>query len=415
MVFCFIFAGFFFKKNDFMHRTKFFLLVICSVFLFFTSCKDSKEYSVDSAFTDYLQRFETEGATRGHTFDPQTNGLIIEFGNLSNNDAGLTHYEKPIRIQIDRTYWNAISKSAGADLMKEDLIFHELGHGLLNRDHLNTTLENGDWKSMMCGGTSVNNRSWNINYRGMRRKYYIDELFNESTPAPDFSSTQLAVDTTGYNSYVKFTFDSPTQAGWPLGDSVNYNISLDNGRLRFQSKVAETYLVFVNLSVPITVQTDFSYELTLNYPIGDVSNQYGLIFGPVPAGSSGTSDPVEFFSINNNQNMYMGNRSWYSFFTELTESSIIPTGNNKLKVFNIGQTLYYFINNVYCYSSEMVAIGSLNQFGFLVPPKGVVWLDNLQVSKKGSLNVVNKVKQNLKFEFGTQRVTKLNLHFINNQ
>ena len=415
MVFCFIFAGIFLKKNDRMFKTRYFLWLICSVFLFITSCKDSKEYNVDSAFTDYLQRFETEGASRGHTFDPQANGLIIEFGNLANNDAGLTHYEHPIRIQIDRKYWTAISNSAGADLMKEDLIFHELGHGLLNRDHLNTTLENGDWKSMMCGGTMVNNRSWNINYRGIRRKYYIDELFNESTPAPDFSSNQLAVDTTGFNSYLRFTFDSPSQAGWTLGDSANYKISLDNGRLRFQSKVNVAYLIYVKLSIPLTAQTDFSYEMLLNYPAGDITNQYGLIFGPVPAGSDGTKDPVEFFSINNNRNMYMGNRSWYSFFTELTESSIVPAGNNKLKVFNIGQTLYYFINNVYCYSSEMVATGSINEFGFMVPPQGIVWLDNLQISKKGSAKVINQVKQNLQLEFRTQKVDKFILHAINNQ
>ena len=129
-----------------MSRTKYYFVLVCSCFLVFTSCKDSKEYRVDSSFSDYLQRFETEAASRGRTFDPQSSGLIIEFANLKDNTAGLTHYEKPIRIEIDQTYWNDISKSAGADLMKEDLIFHELGHGLLKREHLNTTLENGDWK-----------------------------------------------------------------------------------------------------------------------------------------------------------------------------------------------------------------------------------------------------------------------------
>jgi hypothetical protein len=391
------------------------LLVSCGVLLFITSCKNSKEYSIDPSFTDYLQRFETEGATRGKNFNPEANGLIIEFGNLTNGDAGLTHYEKPVRIQIDRTYWNAISKSAGADLMKEDLIFHELGHGLLNRAHLNTTLANGDWKSMMCGGDKVNNRSWNINYHGERRKYYLDELFNESTSAPDFASMQLPVDTTGFTSIVSFNFNTPSQAGWNIGDSTNYKISLDNGRLRFQSKVNDAYLVFVKLPTPITIQTDFSYELTLNYPVGDSSNQYGIIFGPVSSATSGTTDPIEFFNINNNQNMFMGNRSWYSFFTELTETSIFSTGNNKLKVFKIGQLLYYFINNVYCYSSEIVAADTLNEFGFMVPSQGVVWIDNLNISKKGTTNISSQAKQNLKFEFGTQKTNSINLYKIKNQ
>ena len=398
-----------------MSVSRYLLLSVCSGFLCFTSCKNSKEYSVDPSFIDYLQRFETEGTARGKTFDPEANGLIIEFGNLANGDAGLTHYEKPIRIQIDRTYWDAISKSAGADLMKEDLIFHELGHGLLNRAHINTTLANGDWKSMMCGGDKVNNRSWNINYHGERRKYYVDELFNESTPAPDFASLQLPVDTTGFSTFVSFNFDTPSQAGWSIVDSTNYKISLDNGRLRFQSKVNDAYLVFVKLPTPVAIQSDFSYELTLNYPLGNLSDQYGIIFGPVSSASSGTTDPIEYFNINNNQNMYVGNRSWYSFFTELTEKSIVAFGINKLKVFKIGQFLYYFINNIYCYSSEIVAADNLNEFGFMVPSQGVIWIDNLNISKKGTTNISTQSKQNLKFEFGTQKTSPINLNKVNNQ
>jgi len=398
-----------------MFKSSYYFVLICTSLFIFTSCKDSKEYRVDSSFADYLQRFETEGASRGRTFDLQANGLIIEFANLKDNTAGLTHYEKPIRIEIDKTYWDDISKSAGADLMKEDLIFHELGHGLLKRDHLNTSLENGDWKSIMCGGDKVDNRSWNINYRGMRRKYYLDELFNESTPAPDFSSNQLAVDTTGYGSFVSYNFDTPAQAGWILGDNQNYTISLDNGRLKFLSKVSEVYLVLLKLPNPITIQTDFSYEITLSYPTGDATSQYGLVFGPVAAGSTGNNDPIEYLTINNNQKMYMGNRSWYSYFTELTKTSVLPGGNNKLKVFKIGQVLYYFINNVYCYTSEIVATSTLNEFGFLVPPNGTVWMDNLQISKKGTTNVAARVQQNMPVEFSVQKADRFIQHTINNQ
>ncbi|HET7732487.1 MAG TPA: hypothetical protein VFK73_01515, partial [Paludibacter sp.] len=194
-----------------MNSIRFFGVILLVFLIFLPSCKDPNEYRVDPAFADYLLRFENEVGARGRTFDVTTNGLIIEFATLKNSTAGLTHYENPIRIEIDRNYWNDISKTAGADLMKEDLIFHELGHGLLKRKHLNTTLENGDWKSIMCGGTKVNNRPWNINYKGVRRAYYIDELFNESTPAPEFSSNQLLVDTLGYTPKLKLSFNSTSK------------------------------------------------------------------------------------------------------------------------------------------------------------------------------------------------------------
>jgi len=401
-----------------MKFIKIYSVFVLLILLLFSSCKNSHEYSVDSAFTDYLQRFEDEGALRGHTFDLKSSGLIIEFGDLTDSAAGLTHYETPIRIQIDRTYWKAISNTAGADMMKEDLIFHELGHGVLGRSHLNTMLENDDWKSMMCGGTKVNNRSWNINYRGERRKYYLDELFDINTEAPAYSSMQLVVDTTAFYSVLKRNFDTQAQAIWALKDTTTYKTSLSNGRLCFQSKVNQVFFVIANILTPINISSDFSYELSLQYPSGGVSNQYGLLFGPTAITSNSSNDSIEYFSINNNLKMYMGNRSWYSFFTELTESSILPMAANKLKVFKIGNMLYYFINNVYCYQSEIVANSTLSQFGFMVPANGTVWIDNFQISQRGSSKVSSnsaKLNQEIQVEPVMRLVPAFNQNKVNNQ
>jgi hypothetical protein len=383
------------------------------IFVFY-SCTNSHEYKIDPEFTAYLQRFEAEGASRGHTFDPQTSGLIMEFGNLSDNNAGLTHFEMPIRIQIDKTYWKTVSNSSGADLMKEDLIFHELGHALLGRDHLNATLENDDWKSIMCGGIKVNNRSWNINYRGERRNYYVDELFNKLTPAPDFSSMKLPIDTTGFSTLYQLNFDSQAHAGWTLGEDSVHKISLDNKRLMFQSKVNQVYLVFINLTTALSLSSDFSYELTFYYPVGDLTNQFGLVFGPTVTGTTGSNESVEYFTITNQQKMYMGNQSWYSFYTELSEPEIAPAGINKLKIFKTETMIYYFINDVYCYRTEMEAASNLNSFGFRVPPQSTLWVDNFKISKKESTNSSTKVKQ-LQPEFGFKRVDKFNSGLIRNK
>jgi len=399
-----------------MIKFKYFSILIF-LLLTIVSCKDTNEYRVDASFADYLQRFESEASARGRTFDLKANGLIIEFANLKDNTAGLTHYEDPIRIEIDKTYWNDISNSAGADLMKEDLLFHELGHGLLKRDHLNTPLDNGDWKSIMCGGDKVGDRSWNINYHGIRRAYYLEELFNESTKAPAFSSTQLLADTTGYVPTLQLSFDTGAKidAGFDIVDVTDYKTSIDNKRLRFESRVDQVYLVFVKVPKPININSNFSYELTLDYPTGDSSNQYGIIFGTSTAGSTKFNDPIEFFSISNNQKMYMGNRSWYSYFTELKESSVVTTGKNKLKVFKIGGMLYYFINNIYCYSSEIVAKDNLDQFGFMVPNKGTIWLDNLSISQKSAIKTSSKIIQNQPLELKIVTIKSPNQNNVKNK
>ena len=405
-----------------MRNSTFYSVCTFLLILFLSSCGgNSHQYKVDSAFADYLQRFENEGATRGHTFNVEKDGLIIQFGTLTGDVAGLTHYETPIRIEIDKTYWDAISKTAGADLMKEDLLFHELGHGLLGRKHLNDTLENGDWKSIMCGGDKVNNRSWNINYRGERRKYYLDELFDEKTKPADFSSLMLAADTAGFKPFLQRNFDTPSldQTIWALVDNAKYKTSLDNGRLRFQSKVDSTYLVYTDLTNSrISIQSDFSYELTFEYPTGDVTNQYGLIFGSIPYATFNVTESVEYFTVNNSQKMYMGNRTWYSFFTELTEPSILSAGKNKLKVMKIGGTLYYFINNIFAYRSEIVDTSDLNLFGFMVPPLGTVWIDNLQISQRAGTGVSSKSMQsvqNIGLESGTRTITNFNQNKIFNR
>ena len=380
-----------------------------------SSCKDHNEYRVDSEFTEYLQRFEDEAAKRGRTFNVKTEGLIIEFAKLKDNSAGLTHYEDPIRVEIDQTYWNDISKTAGADLMKEDLIFHELGHGLLNRTHLNDSFENGDWKSIMCGGDKVNDRAWNINYHGERRAYYLNELFDQSTAAPNFASNQLLVDTLGFSPSLLLSFDTPAQSGLKIEDIPKYKTSIDNtGRLSFQSKVADVYLVYLRDSL-INLQSDFSFQLTIQSSSLNINDQYGLLFGTIPVKTTSYPESVDYFTINNNQKMYMGNRTWYSFFTELTKPIILANGKNTLKVFKISGMLYYFINNQYCYSNEMVGTDPGNHFGFMVPSKGTVWLDNLIISQKKGSNKSTKVLRSQSVEFEVTTVKSLNKRIVLNK
>jgi hypothetical protein len=391
-------------------RTAYFGLLVITFGL--VSCGNSDEHKVDVEFTEYIQRFQNEAAKHGKNLDLINGGLIVEFADLKDGVAGLCHYEKPIRIEIDKTYWDAISKYADADLMKENLLFHELGHGFLGRKHLNSTLENGDWKSIMCGGDKINDRSWNINYHGVRRTYYMDELFNESTSAPAYSSLQLVADTTGYTniSYrLNFNTSLKTDAGWEIKETTDYSTTITtDGKLNFKSKINQSFLV--SLETPTTFSSNFSYELTIENPSGSAADQYGIIFGVIPAGSTANNAPIEYFNINNAKKMFMGNRSYYSFFTELDESKVVPSGKNKLKVFKVGSTIYYFINNAYVYCSEIVTSAGLNKFGFMVPAQGTVLVDNFIIAQSKISGAPTRVMQtqSLQFEITPIGVTPQN-------
>ena len=58
---------------------------------------------------------------------------------------------------------------------------------------------------------------------------------------------------------------------------------------------------------------------------------------------------------------------------------------------------------------------TLNEFGFMVPPMGDVWVDNFLISTKGSTNVSSKVKQNQPIEFNIQKTSQFDLNKIKNQ
>jgi len=380
-----------------------FYVFVLFIAIFASSCGDPHEYRVETEFAEYVRRFELEATKRGKDYKLQTEGLIIEFAKLKNDQAGLCHYENPIRIEVDSIYWKKISAVAGADMMKEDLIFHEMGHGILGRKHLNTTLENGDWKSMMCGGDKVDNRPWNINYRRMRREYYVDELFNESTSAPIYSAIELLVDTSGFTQKLWLTFNSLSKEDTGMDNLVsnnNYTAILDNKQLKFTSKLSSSSAILFKVdNAGLNISSDFSFEMEINATTKSASDQYGLVF------ATSTKDTTEYFKINREQKMFPGNSAWYSYYTQLHKNAINKTGTNRLKVVKIDGIIHYFINNVYVYQTEMEIFGSGNNFGFIVPAESVVWIDNLKIGTKQSTNTISKVKS---FNNITFSIVKIN-------
>ena len=137
------------------------------------SCKkdETPDYFVDAPLQPYFDRFEAEAAARGVTIDLealQVSGDVRLIGTV-NVIGQCVHTEKePNTIIVDVVYWNSAE-----ELEKEFLIFHELGHCALNRDHIDDSDGNGDCISMMTSGTG----QCHINYTEATRSALLDELF----------------------------------------------------------------------------------------------------------------------------------------------------------------------------------------------------------------------------------------------
>lgn len=88
------------------------------------------DFSTDPTFEPYIQEFEAH-------YNRSTADIPIAFDDLDPSVAGVcyrSYVAGSVRfayIKIDRNYWPKMS-----EYQKLNLIFHELGHCALNRDHV---------------------------------------------------------------------------------------------------------------------------------------------------------------------------------------------------------------------------------------------------------------------------------------
>ena len=154
-------------------------ILFTATIIFVTCTKEPPEIRID-------HRFIAEGAKRGIDVDFSNTGLVVEFGDVPAEAAGVcselgTSTSGSHIVTIRRSFWLNADETT-----RERLIFHELGHCELFRPHDNQRFSTGEWKSMMRGAPLPENISPVINYSGIRKEYYIDELFNPFTPTPSW-------------------------------------------------------------------------------------------------------------------------------------------------------------------------------------------------------------------------------------
>ena len=161
-----------------MKKNVIFLSTI-SLMLFFTSCqKENIENeaniqfaNVDQELWSFYRSFEIEANLRGFNYDlnaMQISGVIEEIH--EDNVAGSCRFGNHINnaVTIDQEFW-----SRSSDLFKEFVVFHELGHCVLLRDHDESADANGRCLSIMRSGTT----NCRDSYSFQTRDRFIDELF----------------------------------------------------------------------------------------------------------------------------------------------------------------------------------------------------------------------------------------------
>ena len=168
------------------------LIYSCLLICLFIQCtkEANRQVLIDEAFQPFVDFYIEEAAKRGIEVDFEKTGMSITFGEVPPNSNGVCKgFREGItsghEIVIHRNRWDESNES-----WRERLILHELGHCHLYRAHTADTLANGEWKSIMRGESPPGFGARSINFTGTRKKYYLDELFNVGTSAPEWENVR---------------------------------------------------------------------------------------------------------------------------------------------------------------------------------------------------------------------------------
>lgn len=377
------------------------LLFFLSITLF--ACDDDlnedigkKKYDVDSNLAPYLDRFLIEAEKRGHTFDLKNDGLIMEFADLEEPTIGLCYYKaNPIKVQIDRTYWGETTQSKNQENLREDVVFHELAHGLLQRLHKNETLPTTEWASVMCGGDVVDDRGWWVNFNGFRKEYYLDELFDPDAPAPEWSKPVVfdgyegdLFSSADYSEYI----DSQLYSNGSLIDEVK------DGK-RVISTTSRTNDLYPIQYFPDT--EDFYLELKMS-----LSTANDVAYSGVFAAYSETGQ-YNFFSINSNNRSYLVNSDCeYPFVELLLGNKYLAGRENKVGIERRGDDLFFYLNDQLVYQNDY-SIAGYDMIGVLVPAGGSVTISNYKAYVSGNGLRFGKIRESQPRVVGTRGEIKM--------
>jgi hypothetical protein len=136
--------------------------------------EQQKTYSVASEFQPYVDLFVVEAKNQHRYLN--IDDLIVEFTDSLNNSTTLgqaiTAPRATPRIRINASSWAYL---VNAD--REQLMFHELAHAILGRDHNDYFCNYGGY-IVEC--SVMSSYQFSSGRYQMFRSYYMSELFNGS-------------------------------------------------------------------------------------------------------------------------------------------------------------------------------------------------------------------------------------------
>lgn len=138
-----------------------------------TNCaKESGQTFIEPELEFYFDSFVHEAAEYGKEIDLSSLDLSAYVEDIEvNGTIGqcISYSDGSKEVVIDERNWNRLG-----DLEKEYVVFHELGHCILERSHSNAVDENGICESIMQSGEGLCQNHYSLS----NRSDLLEELFS---------------------------------------------------------------------------------------------------------------------------------------------------------------------------------------------------------------------------------------------
>lgn len=150
--------------------------------IWFAGCRKDPLERIPGGVQPYVEQFFLEGQLRGYDLFLEDYPVKVEFAEIEDPEiVGLCRH-LGLKITIDPIWW-----SRANDAKRRWLVYHELGHCVLGREHRNQTTAAGTCLSYMRGAEGGFECSLDL-HSAAWTEYYLDELFGPTASLPEWVS-----------------------------------------------------------------------------------------------------------------------------------------------------------------------------------------------------------------------------------
>ena len=159
------------KKRVIMRKNKTYLLLALSCLLMWSCSKDAEPKIIEAELQVHFDAFVTEAASHNIEIDLSTIDLGGYVKNIETDGTMgqcISYTDGSKNVVVDEQIWDRLDA-----LEREYVVFHELGHCILQRSHNDEQDTNGVCESIMQSG----DRLCQSNYTITNRSILLNELF----------------------------------------------------------------------------------------------------------------------------------------------------------------------------------------------------------------------------------------------